>query len=66
MMRIASEFGFTPASRSRIFSFDQKNSLLLDDVGETDSDNLNWGEAPSLSLNVKKKRAAAGHRPKKV
>jgi P27 family predicted phage terminase small subunit len=30
MMRIASEFGFTPASRSRIFSFDQKNSLLLD------------------------------------
>jgi hypothetical protein len=35
-------------------------------VGETDSDTLNWGEAPSLSLNVKKKRAAAGHRPKKV
>ncbi len=34
MMRIASEFGFTPASRSRIFSFDQKNSLLLDDAGE--------------------------------
>jgi P27 family predicted phage terminase small subunit len=32
MMRIASEFGFTPASRSRIFSFDQKNSLLLENV----------------------------------
>ena len=30
MMRIASEFGFTPASRSRIFSFGQANSLLLD------------------------------------
>jgi P27 family predicted phage terminase small subunit len=30
MMRIASEFGVTPASRSRIFSFDQANSLLLD------------------------------------
>jgi phage terminase small subunit len=31
-MRIASEFGFTPASRSRIFSFDRKNSLLLENV----------------------------------
>ena len=30
MMRIATEFGFTPASRSRIFSWDQKNSLVLD------------------------------------
>ena len=30
MMRIASEFGFTPASRSRIFSFSQANALLLD------------------------------------
>jgi P27 family predicted phage terminase small subunit len=30
MMRIASEFGFTPASRSRIFSFGQANSSLLD------------------------------------
>ena len=30
MMRIASEFGFTPASRSRIFSFGQANCLLLD------------------------------------
>ena len=36
MMRIASEFGFSPASRSRIFSFTQKNSLLLDAVGEPD------------------------------
>jgi hypothetical protein len=58
LMRIASEFGFTPASRSRIFSFDQKNSLLFDGVGETDPDNLYWREAPSLSVNVKKKQAA--------
>jgi P27 family predicted phage terminase small subunit len=36
MTRIASEFGFTPASRSRIFSFTQKNSMLLDAVGEPD------------------------------
>jgi P27 family predicted phage terminase small subunit len=36
MMRIASEFGFTPASRSRIFSFTQKNSMLLDAVDEPD------------------------------
>jgi phage terminase small subunit len=35
MVRIASEFGFTPASRGRIFSFDQKNSLLLENI-ETD------------------------------
>jgi phage terminase small subunit len=34
MTRIASEFGFTPASRSRIFSFTQKNSMLLDAVDE--------------------------------
>jgi P27 family predicted phage terminase small subunit len=32
MIRIATEFGFTPASRSRIFSFDQKNALLLESV----------------------------------
>jgi P27 family predicted phage terminase small subunit len=36
MTRIASEFGFTPASRSRIFSFTQKNSMLLDAVDEPD------------------------------
>ncbi len=38
MIRIASEFGFTPASRSRIFSFKLKNSLLLDGVDEPDND----------------------------
>ena len=39
MMRIASEFGFTPASRSRIFSYKLKTSLLLNSVGENDDDN---------------------------
>ena len=42
MMRIASEFGFTPASRSRIFSFTQKNSLLLDAVNEPDDEIAGW------------------------
>jgi P27 family predicted phage terminase small subunit len=39
MIRIASEFGFTPASRSRIFSFKLKTSLLLNSVGENNDDN---------------------------
>jgi P27 family predicted phage terminase small subunit len=34
MLRIASEFGFTPASRSRIFSFTKSNSMLLENVDE--------------------------------
>lgn len=38
MMRIASEFGFTPASRTRIFAFDQKNSLLLENFKPDDND----------------------------
>src|SRR6266567_597970 len=36
MMRIASDFGFTPASRSRIFSWDQRNSLLLENIKSDD------------------------------
>jgi P27 family predicted phage terminase small subunit len=36
MMRIASEFGFTPASRSRIFSYSQNKSILLENVDESD------------------------------
>lgn len=40
MLRIACEFGFTPGSRSKIFSFSQKNSMLLDGVGEP-NDGLN-------------------------
>ena len=42
MIRIASEFGFTPASRSRIFSFKLKNSLLLDAVNEPDDEIAGW------------------------
>jgi P27 family predicted phage terminase small subunit len=42
MMRIASEFGFTPASRSRIFSFSQKNSMLLEIVDEPDDGSPKW------------------------
>ena len=30
MMKIAGEFGFTPASRSRNFSFSKSNSMLLE------------------------------------
>jgi P27 family predicted phage terminase small subunit len=36
MLRIASEFGFSPASRSRIFSYSQKNSMLLENVDKPD------------------------------
>jgi phage terminase small subunit len=41
MLRIASEFGFTPASRSRIFSFSKSNSMLLENVDEPD-ELTNW------------------------
>ncbi len=40
MLRISCEFGFTPASRSRIFSFTQKNAMLLDGVAEPDDGDL--------------------------
>src|SRR5436190_18644525 len=39
MMRIASEFGFTPASRSRIFSYAKRKSMLLE-AEEEDSNEL--------------------------
>jgi len=42
MLRIASEFGFTPASRSRIFSYSKSNSLLLDAVNEHDGGSSGW------------------------
>jgi P27 family predicted phage terminase small subunit len=42
MLRIASEFGFTPASRSRIFSYSKSNSLLLDAVNEPDDGSSGW------------------------
>jgi P27 family predicted phage terminase small subunit len=66
MMRIASEFGFTPASRSRIFSFNQKNSLLLDAVDEADREDLQWSDAPSLSSKVKKKPGSVRYRAKQA
>jgi len=34
MMKIAVEFGFTPASRSRIYSYALRNSMLLNAVNE--------------------------------
>jgi P27 family predicted phage terminase small subunit len=40
MMRIATEFGFTPASRSRIFSWDQKNTLLIENACEREDKNF--------------------------
>jgi P27 family predicted phage terminase small subunit len=42
MLRIASEFGFTPASRSRIFSYSKSNSLLLDAEKESDDGLTKW------------------------
>jgi phage terminase small subunit len=40
MMKIATEFGFTPASRSRIYSYTQKNSMLLEAIDETDDGSI--------------------------
>jgi P27 family predicted phage terminase small subunit len=42
MLRIASEFGFTPASRSRIFSFSKSNSMLLENVDTPDDESTKW------------------------
>lgn len=42
MLRIASEFGFTPASRSRIFSYSKSNSLLLDAEKESNDGLTKW------------------------
>ena len=42
MMRIASEFGFTPASRSRIFSYSKSNSMLLEIVDKPDDGLASW------------------------
>jgi P27 family predicted phage terminase small subunit len=42
MVRIASEFGFTPASRSRIFSYSQKNSMLLEIVDKPNDESSGW------------------------
>ncbi len=42
MTRIASEFGFTPASRSRIFSYSKSNSMLLEIVEKPDYGLPKW------------------------
>ena len=42
MTRIASEFGFTPASRSRIFSYSKSNSMLLEIVEKHDYGLPEW------------------------
>jgi hypothetical protein len=42
MMRIAFEFGFTPASRSRIFSYSQKNLMLLEIVDKPYDESSGW------------------------
>ena len=36
MLKVAGEFGFTPASRSRIFSFSKSNAMLIEN-GKDDS-----------------------------
>jgi P27 family predicted phage terminase small subunit len=42
MIRIASEFGFTPASRTRIFSYSKSNSMLLEIVEKPDGGLPTW------------------------
>jgi P27 family predicted phage terminase small subunit len=42
MIRIASEFGFTPASRTRIFSYSKSNSMLLEIVEKPDGGFPTW------------------------
>jgi P27 family predicted phage terminase small subunit len=39
MMKIASKFGFTPASRSRIFSYSKNKSMLLENVEDSEDSN---------------------------
>ena len=40
MMKIATEFGFTPASRARIFSYSHRNTMLLEAIEKTDDGTL--------------------------
>jgi P27 family predicted phage terminase small subunit len=42
MTRLDSEFGFTPASRSRIFSYSKSNSMLLEIVEKPDYGLPKW------------------------
>jgi P27 family predicted phage terminase small subunit len=47
MIRLASEFGFTPASRSRSFSFSKSNSMLL----EGSADDFQWPDLPEVKVS---------------
>ena len=40
MMRISTEFGFTPASRARIFSYSHRNTMLLEAIEKPDDGSL--------------------------
>jgi len=42
MMRIAGEFGFTPAARSRSFSYSKSESMLLEASTEAKDDSMKW------------------------
>jgi len=42
MMRIACEFGFTPAARSRNFSYTKAQSMLLESNEESDTELRDW------------------------
>jgi P27 family predicted phage terminase small subunit len=44
MLRIASDFGFTPASRHRNFTYSKSNSLLLE--ADRASEDMNFGMEP--------------------
>jgi P27 family predicted phage terminase small subunit len=47
MIRIASEFGFTPASRSRSFTFSKSNSMLLEGAVA----DFNWPDMPEVDVS---------------
>jgi len=42
ILRIAGEFGFTPAARSRSFSYSKRESMLLEVEGNTEEDSTEW------------------------
>jgi hypothetical protein len=42
MLRIAGEFGFTPAARGRIFSFSKSQSMLLEAEPNAKPDPTKW------------------------
>jgi phage terminase small subunit len=42
MVKIACEFGFTPAARSRSFSYSKSNSMLLAEPARPNDELLGW------------------------